>query len=185
MAETTTPPQNFLQKARESLRRVPEPVIRKYESGTPNDKHVIHKILPNLFLTSAIGACDKETMIKFGVTHVLIPALIDNKNIKIRYPESFEYKCVEIKDLCQEDISKHLPEVIRWMDEILKDESNKILVHCFQGVSRSASFVIGYLMRLEKLSYEDALVRVRAIRKVVEPNEGFAKQLTEFEKTCL
>eukprot|EP00347_Sterkiella_histriomuscorum_P021041 403335488 len=58
---------------------------------------------------------------------------------------------------------------------------NVVLVHCAMGVSRSASCVIMFIMKLFKLGFEDTLDFVKAKRHVVEPNEGFAFQLIEFE----
>ncbi|VVB13152.1 unnamed protein product [Arabis nemorensis] len=56
-----------------------------------------------------------------------------------------------------------------------------VLVHCFAGQSRSASMVIAYLMRTEKLYLEDALASIRQSSHV-SPNPGFLKQLELFEK---
>ncbi|ESQ32742.1 hypothetical protein EUTSA_v10005645mg [Eutrema salsugineum] len=56
-----------------------------------------------------------------------------------------------------------------------------VLVHCFAGQSRSASIVIAYLMRTEKLSVEDALASLRQSSNV-SPNQGFLKQLDLFER---
>lgn len=62
-----------------------------------------------------------------------------------------------------------------------------VLVHCAQGISRSASILIGYLMSREGLSYETALAQLQATRPSVQPNQGFALQLQEFGRSgcCL
>jgi len=52
-----------------------------------------------------------------------------------------------------------------------------ILVHCNAGMSRSASFVIAYLIRELGYSFEDALVFSRSKREKIFPNTGFQKQL--------
>lgn len=51
------------------------------------------------------------------------------------------------------------------------------------GVSRSASFVIMFIMKKYRVPFEDVLEFVRDRRNVVDPNEGFVRQLVEFEKT--
>ncbi|EOA20873.1 hypothetical protein CARUB_v10001210mg [Capsella rubella] len=56
-----------------------------------------------------------------------------------------------------------------------------VLVHCFAGTSRSASVVIAYLMRTEKLSSEDALASLKQSAHA-SPNLGFLKQLDLFER---
>jgi hypothetical protein len=60
-------------------------------------------------------------------------------------------------------------------------------VHCAQGVSRSASVLIGYLMAREGSTYEAALSQLQAARPCVAPNRGFALQLQEFGRSgcCL
>lgn len=42
-----------------------------------------------------------------------------------------------------------------------------VLVHCAQGVSRSATVLIGYLMHTEQLSYDAALAALQAVRPQV------------------
>ena len=48
-----------------------------------------------------------------------------------------------------------------------------MLVHCQQGVSRSASIVIAFLIKKFKVCYKDALDFVKKKRSIVNPNEGF------------
>ncbi|CDW83258.1 mapk phosphatase 2 [Stylonychia lemnae] len=63
----------------------------------------------------------------------------------------------------------------------LSYNQNVVLVHCAMGVSRSASCVIMYIMKMFKLGFEDTLEFTRAKRHVVDPNQGFVQQLIEFE----
>ncbi|KAF8081288.1 hypothetical protein N665_0894s0005 [Sinapis alba] len=56
-----------------------------------------------------------------------------------------------------------------------------VLVHCFDGESRSAAMVIAYLMRTEKLSCKDALASLKQVAHA-KPNLGFVKQLDLFER---
>jgi endonuclease/exonuclease/phosphatase family metal-dependent hydrolase len=54
------------------------------------------------------------------------------------------------------------------------------LLHCWQGVSRSASCAIAYLMWAGGCPYLDAYDFVRARRPIVSPNAGFTCQLVEW-----
>ena len=61
---------------------------------------------------------------------------------------------------------------------------NKVLVHCQVGMSRSATIVIGYLMRkFPDMTLNKAFRFVKSKRPIVNPNEGFIKQLKSFERT--
>lgn len=57
-----------------------------------------------------------------------------------------------------------------------------ILVHCYAGVSRSASCVIAFLMQECGLTFLEAMTFVRKKRPIVFPNFGFQRQLMDFEK---
>ena len=54
----------------------------------------------------------------------------------------------------------------------VRRKGQKVLVHCTQGVSRSCSFCIAYLMLLEKISYDDGFQRLKARRGICNPNPG-------------
>ena len=53
-------------------------------------------------------------------------------------------------------------------------------MHCHAGVSRSASIVIAYIIRKNRLDFDDAFKMVQEKRPVVYPNKGFTKQLKKF-----
>lgn len=57
----------------------------------------------------------------------------------------------------------------------------QILVHCHKGISRSASFVIGYLMKKNEMTLEEALSHVQSVRPVAQPNNSFMEQLRRYE----
>lgn len=55
-------------------------------------------------------------------------------------------------------------------------------MHCYVGVSRSATIVLAYLMRLKELTYERALQFLKTKRPDVMPNVGFIQKLLELEE---
>lgn len=56
-----------------------------------------------------------------------------------------------------------------------------VLVHCYAGVSRSATIVISYLMKHHRMSYSEARKYLRSKRPCICPNPGFSRQLMEYE----
>ena len=55
-----------------------------------------------------------------------------------------------------------------------------VLVHCFEGISRSASVVVAYVLRTNPaLDYAAALLQVQQVRPIADPNPAFAVQLPQ------
>ena len=85
-------------------------------------------------------------------------------------------------DVPWENISQHITQAIRFIKEALNNKGN-VFVHCYAGVSRSASFVIAYLMMKENLSFFQAMKFVKMKRPNIFPNPGFLSLLLEYEST--
>ena len=50
-------------------------------------------------------------------------------------------------------------------------------MHCSEGISRSATFVMAYLMQKERRGVQEVLAEVKEKRKQVRPSENFLAQL--------
>ncbi|KAL6282657.1 hypothetical protein ACE6H2_013586 [Prunus campanulata] len=87
---------------------------------------------------------------------------------------------VPLRDTDDENLLDYLDVCVDFIDESRKKGS--VLVHCFAGVSRSASIITAYLMRTEHLSQEDALGSLRQSCDIVCPNDGFLDQLKMYEE---
>ena len=70
---------------------------------------------------------------------------------------------------------------VEYMDEIRKAKG-KVLVHCVQGVSRSTTICLAYLIWKENMNYEQAYEYIRARRGIASPNLGFTIQLINFHR---
>ncbi|CCM05505.1 uncharacterized protein FIBRA_07728 [Fibroporia radiculosa] len=88
---------------------------------------------------------------------------------------------LDILDSTTADIRPHLEATVRWIDDRLRKGTN-VLVHCQQGMSRSAAIVIAYLIYTQNMTYDAAFDFVRRKRACIKPNAGFVKALQEWEK---
>ena len=57
-----------------------------------------------------------------------------------------------------------------------------VVVHCQAGVSRSVSIVMAYLLRKQRIEYNECYEFVKSRRPIAEPNKGFVKQLKAFAR---
>ncbi|XP_019187253.1 PREDICTED: dual specificity protein phosphatase 12-like [Ipomoea nil] len=92
----------------------------------------------------------------------------------------FVRMAVPLRDMENENLLDSLDVCLDFIEESRKKGS--VLVHCFAGVSRSASIVAAYLMRSEQFSYEDAIQSLCQSCESVSPNDGFVDQLKMFEE---
>jgi len=66
---------------------------------------------------------------------------------------------------------RHFPASIAFIKDGLK--KGGVLVHCFAGVSRSATIVIAYLMQEKEMNMEHAFSFASRARPIIFPNMGF------------
>lgn len=59
-------------------------------------------------------------------------------------------------------------------------EKGGVLVHCAGGRSRSAAFVVAFIMSTQGCSYDTAYAQVRRARPVASVNRGFEQQLRAY-----
>lgn len=149
-------------------------VIRKYRG-------VCSEIVDGrLYLGGYQVACDWSKLQEKKITHIVNVSGDTCGNV---FEDKLGYRTYHILDTPQESIEGALYDSIEWIDAKLKESSeNRVYVHCQEGVSRSSSFVIGYLMWKYKKSFSDASDYVRERRGTSSPNIGFTYQLLLFQK---
>ena len=137
-----------------------------------------------LFLGTRSHANDEYILNKLNIRHVLnatnVPSdLFGRRRVK----ERIMHLQISLIDLPHVDIKSKFTEAIEFITKVKNERQpgEKLLVHCEQGISRSASLVIAYLMVTDKLTCEQATNYVKMRRKLVQPNPGFRKQLAAFD----
>lgn len=96
------------------------------------------------------------------------------------YLDNVVYKHYAIEDWDTSPIQSILDEACDFIRTHLVF-GRSVLVHCQMGISRSATICIAYLIKYERLSYKDAHAKVQSARDIIYPNDGFIKQLLEWE----
>lgn len=125
------------------------------------------KIVDQLYLGNIKAATDKKLLKRHGITHVLQVA----GGFRPMFQNDFVYKVIEVGDVASANLLRHLPAAIQFIKDGMRQGG--VLVHCFAGVSRSATCVIAYLMQERQMQFEQAFSFVSKRRPVVFPNMGF------------
>ncbi|KAF0976594.1 hypothetical protein FDP41_004493 [Naegleria fowleri] len=137
------------------------------------------QITPNLWLGDISDAMNVPHLNKNSISHIVTCV----KSLKPFYPEEgFNYLNLHLYDQSDESIGHEIfQESFEYIDQAIQN-GNNVLVHCMKGRSRSASILIAYLMRKNGWTYRETLKFVQQKRSIVQPNEGFERQLLELEK---
>ena len=142
-------------------------------------------ISEGVYLGSFDSAAHVQDYGKYGITHLLSLLGEAEHEILEKYVGgvSVKRKHIRIQDVvgAKEGMLLALPPATAFMHEAVSS-GGACLVHCWQGVSRSSSCVVGYLMRYKALSVNAAYNQVRRARNVARPNPSFFDALYEWEK---
>ncbi|VEN48601.1 unnamed protein product [Callosobruchus maculatus] len=153
--------------------------ITAYPSQLPSK--AMHEIIPGVYLGS-FSAAQTSSLLVNGINYIIcVRQEYEAHFIKPQVSDpAFTYLTLDIEDNVTENIIRFFPKVRQFIDDALSHNC-KVLVHCDNGNSRSATLVLAYLMEKYGLSTSEALRYVRERRESVNPNEGFRAQLIEYE----
>ncbi|XP_015596741.1 dual specificity protein phosphatase MPK-4 [Cephus cinctus] len=137
------------------------------------------EIEPGLFLGNLTAATDFEWLKEAKITHILT---VDSCPLprKVQVLPDIVLKYIQVTDLPREDLLTYLEDSYQFIQHAL-ESGGKILVHCYFGVSRSATLVIAYIMKKYSIGYTEAFELVKKKRRFVCPNPGFVEQLRLYE----
>ena len=133
-----------------------------------------------LFLSGSTIAEDLDELEQHNITHIV--------NVTDKLPNTFEhfrndvnelqftYHKIPIPDSPLINITEYFPGAFEFIHSAITT-GKRVLVHCFAGKSRSASVIIGYLMKYHNMRFEEAFTYVKHIRPSIDPNIGFYCQL--------
>ena len=139
--------------------------------------HDISQITDFLFfLGSYEGTC--HTIHEFGYVINCAKECDHHENL----PDDVGYKKVELNDSTSQGMYDLFDEMVELLDSCSKD-GIKTIIHCYEGKSRSVTFVLAYLMKMEGMKLKEAFEFVKERRSIILPNVSFMQQLGRYEET--
>jgi len=136
------------------------------------------QLLPHLFLGSALHAANREILQRLGITAIINVS----KNCRNNFEDLFIYKKIPVDDSFNEDISSYFADTSNFIESI-QQQNGKILVHCNAGMSRSVTICLAYLIKVDRLSLDDAYEFIKQRKSNISPNFNFLGQLLRLESS--
>ncbi|XP_050671105.1 dual specificity protein phosphatase 13-like isoform X1 [Leptidea sinapis] len=146
----------------------------------------VNEVYPGLFVGDAVAAKDKAFLKRMGINYVLNTAegkrytQVDTDHMYYRDCPGLRYKGFQLMDMPSTDISRYFHIAANFIDDGLS-RGGRVLVHCFMGVSRSATCALAFLMIKRGMTFTEAVALVRS-RRDIHPNEGFVRQLQDLDR---
>lgn len=150
------------------------------------------EVYPGIILGDGSTALSTRTLSREGVTHILNAAMACSDCLRrdicgtcvLTKPSFYihsgiEYKGIQAHDEKRFPLYRYFDECTRFIEDALSN-GGKVYVHCQQGISRSATLIIAYLMSKRGMSAIEAVRAVRRKRQIF-PNDGFFEQLCDLE----
>jgi protein-tyrosine phosphatase len=143
------------------------------------------QILSFIYLGSKNDAKNKSLLNKLNIKYIIncTPSKEVDRNTGcpnfFEKEKSFKYLRIGIFDNSGEDVLAHMDSTFKFIEE--GKHYGNILIHCHRGVSRSATFVMGYLMRKNEMTLSESLTFLQSKRHIVNPNKAFLHQLNKYE----
>jgi len=135
---------------------------------------ICSEIIPGLYVSGYdYVAKIHEVLVRHGITHVLNTAA---DICESKWPQEFKYLTYYLKDTKDEDVDCIFYKSFDFIEEAIQN-GGRVLIHCSEGVSRSATITIGYLMHKLGIGFTPAFHQVKNKRFIVNPNTGFSCQL--------
>ena len=131
-----------------------------------------------LYLSGVHSAVNVKFLEQVSIKGI-VNTTVDEVNLD---PNHYEYLRISIDDSRRERLTPFFPIVFQFIERH-RQASQAVLVHCQMGISRSPSFVIGYLMMRDKRTAQEAFNFVKSIRPHIDPNPGFRRDLCELEQS--
>ena len=140
-----------------------------------------------IFIGDVASASNKEAMHDQGITHIIT---VINGGYEL-FPNDFIYKIIHVNDDTWVDIGEYFDSTVCFINQVMSDPKNKIMIHCHQGVSRSVAVYMAYKLycmnNINHINFSDIdnminsiLHDIRIYRKIANPNNGFIQLLKQY-----
>jgi len=133
--------------------------INKEERDWYSEIGKLHEIIPDVFLSGSLSASEKETLEKVNIKRIVnatkeVPNYFEDD-------KTFHYLRIELCDDDEEDanLQQCIPKVVEFLQAASKRKEGT-LIHCASGISRSATILLGYLMKGKQMNLKKSSLYV-------------------------
>ena len=140
----------------------------------------VSRVNSYLLVSSNAASANLDVLENNNVTHIINMAA----ELPNHFPDTFTYLHIPAQDSLTERLSPHFSTITTFAsDAVAANPDAQILVHCQEGVSRSAAAALAILVSNEHMRLQAAFEQLKRARPVIEPNRTFLMELRWLEKS--
>ncbi len=142
-------------------------------------KYISEIVKKKIYISDLSCACNIDLLKKHNIKEIL--CLIEKPKHDVKYKENdIIFHSIKMEDSQDTDLLKYFGSTNKIIDSAIK-KKHPILIHCFAGISRAPSIVIGYLMS-KGTKFDEVFDLVKKQRNCISPNFGFLMQLEKYKQ---
>lgn len=134
------------------------------------------EVLPRIFLGDTNDAYSLEGLTRNEV-RTIVNCAKDHPN---PFAGHFMYVNFPLVDDETDNVLVYVDEAFQSLQAATEQRGENVLVHCVNGVSRSVAIVVGYLMKLRYLPFENAYATIKEGYREANMAENFQEQLRDY-----
>ena len=142
-----------------------------------------HEIVCGVYLGSYDDAWNVDLLkrLKIGAVLNVADSEHDTQRLYSAHMPDVMYGGIAMVDSPSYVIERHFGRTNEFIQQA-RSRGLRILIHCFAGISRSATVLAAYLMWRDGYTAMDAVRLLRQRRAQVQPNVGFMRSLLRYER---
>ena len=137
------------------------------------EKKIIFKIQKHLFCSGYQVAHNKTLLLNNQIKHVVNLTAHKYPNL---HQDIVEHSSFCFSDHENFDLTKQLDPVLKILQREI-ESGNNVLVHCQKGISRAPSVIMAFLIKNQKMTFEESLKLMQKQNPEAYPNLGFLMHL--------
>jgi len=144
-------------------------------------RRTCQEIVPGFFVGPVQVSKDREMLSNLGITHIVCIQEENMSNyVRPRFEGHIQYLTLKMNDDEDQNLISLFIEAKLFIDKAIA-EGGRALVHDNIGLSLAPAIAIMFAMHHYQLNWEDAMHMVQNRRYCISLNQGFIKQLKEYE----
>jgi serine/threonine protein kinase/predicted protein tyrosine phosphatase len=155
--------------------------IDTMERALPNIQVLWHKIYPDMIIQNMYCGSLRSAQTPLVYEALKIKHILSmGRGLEPVVLPGMTQLSINVDDIEGANIEETFVEAVEFIDKALS-AGEGCLVHCFAGMSRSATACIAYLMIKRGMRLDEAYLATKRGRPAIYPNQGFFQQLQKLD----